>query len=125
MKLRRLEGNFTILSGIRVGSCITLAYSLYATGFYFFYTKYINPEFYSLVKNYEIERLQSKGLSSAENTQAIRKLELIYSGELNSYMAFLLFSLLAGMIVSVIISVVLKLIFQTSKTRSERSIISV
>ena len=105
---RRGNGNtLTFSEGFRTGLVMTLIYSLGFTIAIILYQKFLNPDMYSIMKDFTMQQLQQGKLNHEQYDKAIKEVDMVYSGKLIAYVW--LFGIIAvwGIGISAIASLIL------------------
>jgi len=105
---RRGHGNsLTFKEGFLSGLTMTLIYSLGFTILIIFYSKFLNPDQYSIMKEFTMNQLQLGKLTQAQFEKAMKEVDMVYSGTPLSYLLLFLFSVVYGIGISAIASLIL------------------
>jgi hypothetical protein len=105
---RRGHGNtLTFAEGFGTGLVMTLIYCLGFTIVIILYQKFLNPNIYSLMKDFTTQQLQQGKLNQQQYDKAIKEVDMVYSGTPTAYLWLFGISALWGIGISAIASLIL------------------
>ena len=106
---RRGHGNtLTFAEGFRTGLVMTLIYSLGFTIVIILYQQFLNPDQYSIMKEFTASQLQQGKLTQAQYADAMKEVDTVYSGKPIAYVLLFVFSVAWGIGISAIVSLILQ-----------------
>lgn len=98
----------TFAQSLKTGVMMVLVYSFITALWLAFYQHVINPEYYSLVKQFSIEELKAEGKTELQITEAMKEINTMYSGMVFSYSMYFVFCSVAGSLIAMITSIVIR-----------------
>ena len=106
---RRGHGNtLTFSEGFRTGLVMTLIFSLGFTIAIILYQKFLNPDMYTIMKDFTAQQFQQGKLTQVQYDKALKEVDMVYSGKAIAYVW--LFGIMAawGIGISAIASLILQ-----------------
>ena len=82
---RGLGNTLTFAEGFRTGLVMTLIFSLGFTIVIILYQKFLNPDMYSIMKEFTAQQLQQGKLTQVQYDKAIKEVDMVYSGKPIAY----------------------------------------
>ena len=107
-KRRGLGNTLTFAEGFRTGLVMTLIYSLGFTIAIILYQKFLNPDMYSIMKEFTTQQLQQGKLTQDQYNEAMKEVDRVYSGTPMAYLLLFIFSAMFGIGISAIASLILQ-----------------
>ena len=71
------------------------------------YQHFINPDFYTLIKQFSIDQMKAAEKNEFQIADSMKEIEMIYNGSALSYLLYFVFSSMMGIVIALISSAIL------------------
>lgn len=102
------NGRIRFAQAFKVGTIVSLIYSLGISIWYAIYAELINKEYKSTLMAFERSKLEASGASAETIESGMKQVDLMSGGSLLSYVLLFAFSFLVAIVVTAILSLILK-----------------
>lgn len=107
-KKKECGGEISFSVSLKAGILMVAVYSFITAVWLAIYQHFINPDFYSLIKQFTLEQLTATGKAQSEINDAMKEIDMMYNGSFLSYLLYFFFAMTAGSIIAFITSLIVR-----------------